>query len=298
MPYRVNYRDATQAERLVAVTESLRDARMAIDAVTAQVPPAAGRLVAVEDPMLGLDLWVIQPPQTLETAGGLPVVYLGGAVEARDNWQATAVAALRPLPAVILNPRRERPTREGQDAEASVRWRRLHLFFADVALYWFTDGDPDPMATLELGMLLDSRVRLAVGAAPRCTRTAALAAYLRYTDTAHLHGTLAHTIAAAAKLLEDRPPGQLAMSRMLSEPAAVAWTLWHTIESARHRDLPDRLDEIAGEAGRAGGVGFEPILLTRIYVAVDRLRLDKGDPLGWAQLHEAATELRARHHPD
>lgn len=298
MPYRVNYRDATDADRLVAVTESLADARMAIDAVTAEVPPAAGRLVAVEDPLLGLDLRVIQPPQTLETAGGLPVVYLGGTVDARDNWQATAVAALRPLPTVILNPRWERPTRQGQDAETSVRWRRLHLFFADVALYWFTDGDPDPMATLELGMLLDSTVRLAIGASPGCTRRAALTAHLRYIDTAHLHDTLADAIAAAAKLLEDRPPGRLAMSSMLSEPAAIAWDLRHAIESARHRDLPDRLDEIVGEAGRAGGVGFEPILLTRIYVAVDRLRLDDGDPLGWAQLHDAATALRARHHPD
>src|SRR3954447_10457461 len=91
-----------------------------------------------------------------------------------DNWQATATAALRPHPAIIINPRRERPTREGQDAEASVRWRRDHLFFADVALYWFTDGDPDPIAMLELGMLVGSRARLAVGASPRCASRTAL----------------------------------------------------------------------------------------------------------------------------
>jgi hypothetical protein len=88
------------------------------------------------------------------------------------------------------------------------------------------------------------------------------------------------------------------MSSMLSEPAAVAWTLRHAIESDRHCDLPDRLDEIVGEAGRAGGVGFELSLLTLIYVAVDRIRLDGGDPLGWAQLHDAATALRERHSPD
>jgi hypothetical protein len=181
-----------------------------------------------------------------------------------DNWQATAVAALRPHPAIIINPRRERPKREGQDAEASVRWRRHHLFFADVALYWFTDGDPDPMAMLELGVLFDSRVRLAVGASPRCTRRGALTAHLRYVETAELHDTLADAIAAAARLVEDRPAGPLAMSSMLSEPAAVTWMLRHAIESDRHRDLPDRLDQIAGEAGRAGGVGFEPSLLTRI----------------------------------
>ncbi|MFC6022718.1 nucleoside 2-deoxyribosyltransferase domain-containing protein [Plantactinospora solaniradicis] len=298
MPYRVNYHDAIDVNRLVAVTESLVDARQVIDAVTVEVPPAAGRLAAVEDPVLGLDLRVIQPPQTLETAHGLPVVYLGGTVDPRDNWQATATAALRPHPAIIINSRRERPTREGQDAEASVRWRRDHLFFADVALYWFSDGDPDPIAMLELGLVVDRRVRLAVGASPRCTRRAALAAHLRYVDTADLHDTFADTVAAASRLVEDRPAGQLAMSRMLSEPAAVAWTLRHAIESARHPDLPDRLDEIAGEAGRAGGVGFEPSLLTRIYVAVDRLRLDGSDPLGWAQLHDAAIALSARHRSD
>jgi hypothetical protein len=298
MPYRVSYRDAMHANRLVAVTESLIDAQRLMGAVNVEVPSAAGHLEVVEDPVLELELRVIQPPQTLEMAGGLPVVYLGGTVDARDNWQATATAALRPHPAVILNPRRERPTRQGQDAEASVRWRRLHLFFADVALYWFTDGDPDPMAMLEVGMLLGSTVRLAVGASPRCTRREALTAHLRYTRTAELHDTLADTIAAAVTLVEDRPPGQLAMSSLLSEPAAVAWTLQHTIESDPHRALPDRLDEIVGEAGRAGGVGFEPILLAGIYVAVDRLRLDGEDPLGWAQLHETVTALRALRHPD
>jgi hypothetical protein len=298
MPYRVSYRDATGAKRLVAVTESLVDARLVIDTVTAEVPLSADRLVAAEDPMLELGLRVIQPPQTLETAGGLPVVYLGGTVEAHDNWQAAAVAALHTYPAVIINPRRERPTHDGQDAEASVRWRRLHLFFADVVLYWFADGDPDPMAMLELGTLLDARARLAIGASPRCSRRGALAAHLRYIETANLHDTLADTIATATRLVEDHPAGPLVMSSMLSEPAAVAWTLRHTIEADRHRDLPDRLDEIAGEAGRAGGVGFEPSLLTRIYVAVDRLRLDGDDPLGWAQLHDAATALRAHHHPD
>ena len=127
MPYRVYYGDAMDADRLVAVTQSLIDAELLIDAVTVEVAPAADRLVAAEDPMLGLDLRVIQPPQTLETAGGLPVVYLGGTVDPGDNWQARVVAALRPHPAVIINPRRERPTRQGQDTEVSVRWRRLHV---------------------------------------------------------------------------------------------------------------------------------------------------------------------------
>ena len=168
--------------------------------------------------------------------------------------------------------------------------------FADVALYWFTDGDP--VAMLELGMLVDSTVRLAVGASARCPRRGALAEHLRYVETAELHDTLADTVAAAAGLVEDGPEGRLAMSSMLSEPAAVAWALRHVIEADRHRDVPDRLEEIVGEAGRAGGVGFEPSLLTRIYVAVDRLRLDGGDPLGWAQLHDVAAALRAGDRPD
>src|SRR5262249_43878778 len=86
----------------------------------------------------------------------------------------------------------------------------------------------------------------------------------------------------------------------------------------RHQPLPrprqppptgttrHQLNDFAGALGdrrawRPGGPDIErgvsePILLTRIYLAVDRLRLDDGDPLGWAQLHDAATALRARHH--
>jgi hypothetical protein len=68
-----------------------------MDAVTVEVQPAARRLVAAEDPVLGLDLRVILPPQTLETAGGLPVVYLGGTVDPLDYWQSTAVTAFECL---------------------------------------------------------------------------------------------------------------------------------------------------------------------------------------------------------
>ena len=298
MPYRVSYRDTTDVNRLLAVTESLVDAHILIEAVSAEVPSAAGRLTAVEDLVLGLDLQVVQPPQTLDTAGGLQVLYLGGTIDARDDWQTTAITALRPYPVVIVNPRRERPTLVGQDTEQDVRWRRGHLFFADIALFWFGDGDPDPMAMLELGTQFDSSIRLVVGASPHCTRRAALAAQLRYVETGILYDSLDETIAAAAGLAQERPASALAMSSMLSEPAAVAWTLRHTIEADHDRKLGERLDEIAGEAARAGGVRFDPLLLTRVYVAVDRLRLDEGDPLGWAQLHQAATALRARHTPD
>ena len=131
MPYRVSYRDTADVNRLLAVTELLVDAQLLIEAVSAELPPAAGRLVAAEDLMLGLDLPVFQPPQTLDTAGGLPVVYLGGTLDARDNWQATAIEALRPYPVVIIDPRRERPTPGGRDTEEAVRWRRLRLMFAE-----------------------------------------------------------------------------------------------------------------------------------------------------------------------
>jgi hypothetical protein len=294
MPYRVTYRDVAHADRLVAVTESLIEARLIIESVTAEAPSPTGSLATGEDPLLALDLRVVQPPTQLETAAGLPVVYLGGTVDRFDNWQATAVTALRAYPAIVINPRRERPTRKQQDDAVSVRWRRLHMYFADVALCWFADGDPDPMAMLELGVLCDSVVRLAVGASPRCSRRAALKEHLRYDETADLHDTLADTVAAAVRLVEDGRARPLALASMLSEPAAVAWSLEHTIKSDRHRDLPERLDEIVGEASRAGGVGFDASLLTRIYVAVDRLRLEGDDPIGWAQLHEIAAALRTR----
>lgn len=298
MPYRISYRDTTDVNRLLAVTESLVDGHILIEAVSAEVPSAAGRLTAAEDLILGLDLQVVQPPQTLDTAGGLQVVYLGGAIDACDDWQTTAITALRPYPVVIVNPRRERPTLAGQDTEQDVRWRRGHLSFADIALFWFGDGDPDPMAMLELGTQFDSSIRLVVGASPHCTRRAALAAELRYVETSILYDSLDETIAAAADFAQQRPERRLAMSSLLSEPAAVAWALRHTIEADRDRKLGERLDEIVREAARAGGVSFDPLLLTRVYVAVDRLRLDGGDPLGWAQLHQAATALRAHHTPD
>ena len=299
MPYRVAYRDATDATRLLSIAETPTDALLLIDKVTADVPMARGRLTAVVDPMLGLNLDVIQPPQTLETAEGRPVLYLGGTIAAGDNWQAAAITALRPQSAIILNPRRERATRAEHDSEASVGWRRLHLFFADVALYWFADGDPDPMAMLEMGMLFDSSVPLVVGASPRCTRRTALAAHLRYLDeTATLHDTLDTAVTAAATFLENRTAQPLSLANMLSEPAAIAWSLEHIIKTERYRDVAERLDDLAGEAGRAGGVSFEPLLLARIYLAVDRLRLDGADPLGWAQLHDIAAALRVLRRPD
>ena len=52
-----------------------------------------------------------------------------------------------------------------------------------------------------------------------------------------------------------------------------------------------RLKELVIEVGCTAGNGVEPDLLARIYASIDRLRLDPDDPLGWAEVLNAAHAL-------
>lgn len=292
MPYRVSYRDAFDTERLVAVADTVDDARLLTTGLGAAVPQAAGRLSVVDDPMLGLAMQVFQPPQTIDMTGGLPVLYLAGTIDPAANWQATAIAALRPSPVLIANPRRERPNPAQDDSVVAARWRERHLIIADVALFWFVGDDPDPMSLVELGSRLDATTGLAVGAAPNWPRREALAARLRSEEPElTLFDSLDATIACAAELIAEPFGNQFRASRVISDPDAVACVLREAILRV---DLSgdEPFDVVLADAASAAAIAVDPQLLTRLYVAVDRVRLDDTDPLGWAELHDVAAALK------
>jgi hypothetical protein len=292
MPYRVSYRDAFDTERLVAVADTVDDARLLTTGLSTAVPQAAGRLSVVDDPMLGLAMQVFQPPQTIDMTGGLPVLYLAGTIDPAVNWQATAIAALRPSPVLIANPRRERPNPAQDDSVVAARWRERHLIIADVALFWFVGDDPDPMSLVELGSQLDATTGLAIGAAPNWPRREALAARLRSEmPELTLFDSLDATIARAAELIAEPFGNRFRASRVISDPDAVACVLREAIMRV---DLSgdEPFDVVLADAASAAAIAIDPQLLARLYVAVDRVRLDDTDPLGWAELHDVAAALK------
>jgi hypothetical protein len=295
MPYRITYSDAYHGEHLVAVADTVDDARLLTNGLGAAVPQAAGRLTIVDDPMLGLTMRVVQPPHTIDTAGGLPVLYLGGTIDPVVNWQATAITALQASPVVIANPRRERPNPAQDDSVAAVKWRERHLLTADIAVFWFFGNAPDPMSLLELGNQLGSTTRMAVGATPDWSRRAALAARLDTEVPAlPLYESLDATLTRATELLaEPFDDRQLRASQVISDPEVVACLLCEAITEV---DLPKDGDNafhvVLADAACAAALSVDPLLLTRLYVAVDRVRLDAVDPLGWTELHDLATALK------
>ena len=109
MAYRVDYVDSSRSPQLIAVAETLADAQSAARYVGTSQPKLADRLQVAEDPLLGVVPRVVQPPESLDSPGGLPVIYLGGTIAPDINWQAEAIAALATHPVVIANPRREQP---------------------------------------------------------------------------------------------------------------------------------------------------------------------------------------------
>src|SRR5437762_1695652 len=132
--YRISYLDASSSPRLVAVAETLTDARAVAGLVTTAIPQTVDRMVIAEDPLLGLVSRVIQPPQSLDVTLGLPVLYLGGTILPDRNWQAHAIRTLSAEPVVIANPRRELPAAGDGGQSVQIAWQRRHLWQADIGL--------------------------------------------------------------------------------------------------------------------------------------------------------------------
>lgn len=134
MAYRVNYVDSARSPQLVAVAEALEHARSAMRFVATSLPELADRLQIAEDPLLGSAPRVVQPPENLDTPGGLSVLYLGGTMSADRNWQARAVASLIAHPVVIVSPRREQPLSQ-DEVLVQVAWPTLDYRVAAIGLY-------------------------------------------------------------------------------------------------------------------------------------------------------------------
>jgi hypothetical protein len=166
MAYRINYVDSSLSPQLIAVAETLADAQSAARYVGTSLPELADRLQVAEDPLLGVAPRVVQPPDSLDSPGGLPVIYLGGTIAPDINWQAEAIAALATHPVVIANPRREQPTATDAEVVVQMAWRHRHLWRCDIAVFWFAGSDADPAGLVELGTQIANPVPLAVGIAP------------------------------------------------------------------------------------------------------------------------------------
>lgn len=93
MSYHIDFVDTTGMARLVAVEDTRHDALVVTEEIIAAVPDAAPHLATVEDPLLGLETRVIQPPANYDTNAGLPVLSLSGVIDPANDWQARVAAA-------------------------------------------------------------------------------------------------------------------------------------------------------------------------------------------------------------
>jgi len=87
-------------------------------------------------------------------------VFLAGGILGCPNWQSYVVSELKDVPGMtVYNPRRkdfpEHPAPKA--SEEQIAWEFEHLRDADVVLFWFSPGSPNPMALYELGMWANSR---------------------------------------------------------------------------------------------------------------------------------------------
>ncbi|MDG4793628.1 nucleoside 2-deoxyribosyltransferase domain-containing protein [Micromonospora sp. WMMD1082] len=294
MAYRINYLDSAQSPQLIAVAETLADAHSAMRYVGTSLPEQADRLQIAEDPLLGTDTRVVQPPESLDTPGGLSVLYLGGTISPDRNWQAEAVTALIAHPVVITNPRREQPTSSDDEVLVQVAWQRRHLWRCDMAMFWFEGSDADPSALVELGTQIANPVPLAVGISPEYPQALAVRALVGHSLTEQaVQENLAGTIACAVDLIrkEAKPPLRLPYHN--GDPGISALALQLKIAAMREGTpgLPMAMNELAIEATCAVDKGLDPCLLVRIHAGLDRLRADPADPLGWAELMDIVHAL-------
>ena len=293
MRYRVSYRDASGTARLVAVAETLGEANTVLTEIGAVVPDALGCMVIADDPLAGSTCRVVQPPDSLDATMGLSVLYLGGTTAARRNWQAEATRSLLAERVVIANPRREHPSTGDGDTLVQIAWQRRHLWRADIAVFWFEGDQIEPISMIELGTLLSSPVPMAIGVSPSFPWRTQVRASVGHMMPEHpVHDHLADTIGDAVTLVHDWPRRSFRLPDHDAAPAASALNMQLAIVGVKNGPgLGMRLNELVIETGCAAGHGVDPGLLTKIYMGVDRLRLDATDPLGWTELLDVGHAL-------
>jgi hypothetical protein len=291
--YRVSYRDAGGTARLVAVAATLDEAHAVLTQIEAVLPDAVERMVIAEDPLAGSVFRVVQPPDSLDAAMGMPVLYLGGTICPQRNWQAEAIRELHAELVVIANPRREHPATGEDDLLVQIAWQQRHLFRAEFILFWLQGNHAEPVSMIELGDLLGSPTPMAVGVSPDYPWRTQVRAMVGHMLPQHpVHDSLTDTISAAVTLVRDRPRREFRLPAHDAGPAASMLNMHVAIARVENGPgLVMRLNELVLEAGCAAGHGIDPGLLTKIYMGVDRLRLDATDPLGWTELMDAGHAL-------
>lgn len=294
MAYRISYLDNTKTPRLIAVADTFAEAETVVAALISAVPDTAGRLVSVEDPLWGHVSRVVQSPENLDAAGGLPVLYLGGTSASDTNWQAEAIKHLSAEQVIIVNPRRERAPTDKPSVLTQIAWQRRHLWAADFGLFWFEGPHPDPLGLMELGEVLLSSLHIALGMPEDYPlRDEICANVADVVPDLVIHHDLRETVSAAVQLVQDPRRRRVRLPHHDVDPAASAMCVMSAIAGLKQGTpgLSMRLNELVIEVGCAAGHGLDPSVLARIYVSVDRLRIDPDDALGWASLLEVAHEL-------
>ncbi|GAA3550052.1 hypothetical protein GCM10022419_032960 [Nonomuraea rosea] len=137
--------------------------------------------------------------------GDPPAVFLAGGITGVEDWQRRAAAALRRLPAIVLNPRRrDFPMNDPAQTPIQIAWEHHHLHLPGVlTLFWFpAGGSLQPIALLELGAALDNPARgLAVGADPGYPRVEDVRWQTRLARPGQIvHATLDDTLDAVRSL--------------------------------------------------------------------------------------------------
>jgi hypothetical protein len=294
MAYRINYVDSARSPQLIAVAETLADAHSTARFVGTSQPELADRLQVAEDPLLGVAPRVVQPPDSLDSPGGLPVIYLGGTIAADINWQAEAIAALATHPVVIANPRREQPIATDAEIAVQMAWRYRHLWRCDIAVFWFAGSDADPVGLVELGTQIANPVPLAVGIAPEYPQAPAVRALVGHSLTERLvHSSLAETIGGAVDLIRKEAKPVIRLPFHDGDADVSAFALRVKIAALRDGTpgLTMAMNELVIEATCAADKGLDPCLLARLHADIDRLRIDPGDPAGWVDLLEVFNAL-------
>jgi len=106
----------------------------------------------------------IDEDYSLDTNNGTKI-FLAGGITNCPNWQKDAIDYFKRnfhenVPITIYNPRRENfPINDPNASEQQIVWEFNHLSEADIILYWFSAGSPNPIVFYELGMHCNSHAQ-------------------------------------------------------------------------------------------------------------------------------------------
>lgn len=118
----------------------------------------------------------IDEDYSIDTNNGVKIFLAGGITNCPD-WQNEAIEFFKSefgvnAPITIYNPRRENfPINNPNASEQQIVWEYNHLADADIILFWFAPGSPNPIVFYELGMHCNSSDKTCfIGCDPRFER--------------------------------------------------------------------------------------------------------------------------------